>query len=328
MSPKLSIIIPVFNTEEYLRRCLDSCLAQEYKNIEVIIVDDFSSGECEEIYKKYSEFDSRIKFIRHPSNLGLLQARITGIKNATGHFITHLDSDDWIGKNTYKTCIDILTHKPGNLVLFNTNCVDSNKNLISDFRSKLEHASEFITSRGLINKILLGGGKNWGWHVSWNKVWRSEFLKIQDFNLLNNQHVVMFEDVLLSLYLVSRLDQKSSCYIKNDTDGVFYYRRTDSSTTAFNSGHWHIKKLQDSLTVKESISNIFKQENFLVDDHQLKLFTQSLLEFNYPHPKYILRNPIQYFKMCKLFCDATGLNYFAKSTLKRLINKIFPNNCD
>ena len=91
----VSIVIPIYNVEEFLRECVDSVLAQAYRNIEVILVDDGSPDQCPEICDRYAEQDSRIQVI-HQANSGLSGARNAGIKQAKGKYIAFVDSDDSI----------------------------------------------------------------------------------------------------------------------------------------------------------------------------------------------------------------------------------------
>ena len=91
----ISVIIPIYNAEKYLSKCLDSIVAQTYTNWEAILVDDGSPDNCGEICDKYSKKDSRFKII-HQKNSGVSIARQTGLDNATGDYIIHCDPDDWI----------------------------------------------------------------------------------------------------------------------------------------------------------------------------------------------------------------------------------------
>lgn len=93
----VSVIVPVFNVEKYLSRCLDSIISQTLRNIEIIIVNDGSTDNSLEIAKLYSKSDKRIKIISK-DNEGLSSARNIGIDNANGKYITFVDSDDWIDK--------------------------------------------------------------------------------------------------------------------------------------------------------------------------------------------------------------------------------------
>lgn len=99
--PYISIIVPVYNVEKYLKRCIDSLLNQTLKNIEIILVDDESPDNCPKICNEYKTIDSRIKVI-HKKNEGLGFARNSGIEIATGEFIAFVDSDDTIHPQMYE----------------------------------------------------------------------------------------------------------------------------------------------------------------------------------------------------------------------------------
>lgn len=94
-TPKISVIIPVYNVEKYLYRCVDSVLLQTYKNLEIFLVDDGSPDNCGKICDEYADKDSRIKVI-HKENGGLSDARNTAMKVMTGEYVTFVDSDDWV----------------------------------------------------------------------------------------------------------------------------------------------------------------------------------------------------------------------------------------
>ena len=97
----LSVIVPVYNTEEYLPRCLDSILAQTLQDMEIICVDDGSTDSCPQILQKFARRDSRIRIIRK-ENGGLVSARKAGIRAAAGRYTGYVDSDDWIEPDMYE----------------------------------------------------------------------------------------------------------------------------------------------------------------------------------------------------------------------------------
>lgn len=99
--PKISVIVPVYKVEPYLRKCLDSIVGQTYRNLEIILVDDGSPDNCGEICDEYAERDERIRVI-HKKNGGLSSARNAGLKLATGLYIGFVDSDDWIESDMYE----------------------------------------------------------------------------------------------------------------------------------------------------------------------------------------------------------------------------------
>lgn len=98
--PKISIIVPVYNVEKYLRQCIESILTQTYTNLEIIIVNDGSTDESGKICSEYASMDSRIKYISQ-ENHGISMARNTAIDVSTGEYIGFIDGDDWIAADMY-----------------------------------------------------------------------------------------------------------------------------------------------------------------------------------------------------------------------------------
>lgn len=98
MQPSISVIVPIYNAEKYIHRCLDSILAQTYKNFELILINDGSIDNSGKICDEYSQRDNRIKVI-HKNNGGVASARQCGIENAKGEYTIHVDPDDWVESN-------------------------------------------------------------------------------------------------------------------------------------------------------------------------------------------------------------------------------------
>lgn len=102
MKPKVSIIVPIYNVESYLDRCIQSLLNQTLKDIEIILVDDGSPDNCPSLCDEYAKQDNRIKVI-HKKNAGLGYARNSGLEIATGEYVAFVDSDDFVDINMYRT---------------------------------------------------------------------------------------------------------------------------------------------------------------------------------------------------------------------------------
>lgn len=105
---KLSIVIPVYQVEKSLPRCLESIISQSFRDWQLILVDDASTDASLAVCNKYGRGDSRIKIVRHQKNLGLSAARNTGIKRAAGEYITFVDSDDALAPDTLKNVMEEL----------------------------------------------------------------------------------------------------------------------------------------------------------------------------------------------------------------------------
>ena len=99
---KISVIVPCYNVEKYVSKCLDSLINQTYKNLEIICVEDCATDNTYNILKEYVKKDSRIKLIKNKKNGGLSYSRNEGIKNATGSYLSFIDSDDYVDNNFYE----------------------------------------------------------------------------------------------------------------------------------------------------------------------------------------------------------------------------------
>ena len=97
----ISVIVPVYKVESYLRQCIDSILNQTYRNLEILLIDDGSPDKCGEICEEYARLDSRIR-IFHTGNKGLSAARNLGLREAKGEYIGFVDSDDWLESDMYE----------------------------------------------------------------------------------------------------------------------------------------------------------------------------------------------------------------------------------
>jgi len=166
INDKISIIVPIYNVEEYVEKCIKSLINQTYKNIEIILVDDGSTDSSYDICKKYSETDSRINLI-HKENGGLSDARNVGIENATGEYITFLDSDDWLSYNYCETMIKEINETKADIVMCNLvnvynddyvfkNKSDYNKDIYSNIQAleKFEDTINVVAVAKLYKKNL------------------------------------------------------------------------------------------------------------------------------------------------------------------------------
>ena len=104
---KISVLIPVYNTEKYLRECVDSTISQTYSQLEIILVDDGSADNSGKICDEYAQNDKRVKVIHKP-NGGLSSARNVGIDKATGEYIAFVDSDDYLKKDYVEKLLETI----------------------------------------------------------------------------------------------------------------------------------------------------------------------------------------------------------------------------
>lgn len=138
MTPKISVIVPVYRVEKYINRCVESIVNQSYKNLEIILVDDGSPDNCPMLCDEWAKRDQRIKSV-HQINGGQSCARNTGLSIASGDYITFVDSDDWIASDTYEYCLSLLEKYEG------ANVVQFDVMLISDENISLKKSDEVIS---------------------------------------------------------------------------------------------------------------------------------------------------------------------------------------
>ncbi|WP_104697335.1 MULTISPECIES: glycosyltransferase [unclassified Helicobacter] len=166
--PFFSIIIPIYNVEKYLSRCLDSVLNQSFKNIEIILINDGSTDTSGEIAREYAKSDHRIKLINQ-ENKGLSRARNVGIKSADGNYLVFVDSDDYIEKDMCEKLYEVLKHqdievlKICNFTSPPTLKKNSNKTQLTTKTKSLSTCPIFIEGKKLLKKnpSILNDGCVW-----------------------------------------------------------------------------------------------------------------------------------------------------------------------
>lgn len=227
MNPKLSIIMPVYNVEEYLGESIESILQQTFKDFELILINDGSTDNSGEICEKYSKLDNRIR-VMHKENSGAGSARNYGIMNSTGEFLAFVDSDDTIECNMYKTMIDIALKEESDIVVcgykeidylmnnekINTTPLGNDNEIESDeIKEKVE---EFLKK----NQIL-------GYASLFNKIYKREVI-IRN-NLFLNEDMKFAEDLSFNISVLMKIKKI------NAINEPFYNCRRINSNSIMNS---------------------------------------------------------------------------------------------
>lgn len=146
----VSIIVPIYNTEKYLKKCIDSILVQTYDNLEVILVNDGSSDDSLNICKKYESFDSRIRII-DKKNGGLSSARNAGLDVCKGDYITFVDSDDYLEKEAIELLVKAGNQYHADIVSMKLKPVDENYNSLIKYTNNYELKQ--ITGRHYLKEV-------------------------------------------------------------------------------------------------------------------------------------------------------------------------------
>ncbi|MBS7334508.1 MAG: glycosyltransferase [Weeksellaceae bacterium] len=247
--PKISVIVPVYNTEKYLTKCLDSILNQTLKDIEVIVVNDGSKDNSQNIIEDFKRLDSRIISIIK-ENEGLSDARNTGIDKANGEFIAFIDSDDYIASNMFEKMYYLAKKHNSEIVLCDLVKVDENGN---EFR----HLPQ---SPQLPEKIILKDDLTIFGEMSCfacNKIFK-KFL----FDKHRFRKGIHFEDI----ELIPKLVLDSKIISKINQPFYKYFERQDSISKT------HTEKGLDVFIAVEEVTKYFKKSEFFQKNNELKRF--------------------------------------------------------
>ncbi|WP_018590331.1 glycosyltransferase family 2 protein [Terrisporobacter glycolicus] len=257
MDKKISIVVPVYNCEQYISKCLDSLVNQSYKNIEIIIVNDGSTDGTEKICYEYKIIDSRIKII-NVDNGGVSKARNIGIENSVGDFLMFCDSDDYTSTNWCKFMLE--NYEENNLTVCDYyNVSDGEENDFTYDRPKIDK----VTKKEDFFKLKL-----YGINVPWNKIYNLELIKNNKIRF--DEDIFIGEDLRFNIEYLDSISE-NIIFLK---ERLYYYTlsRKDCLTNrmykdydkqCINQYHF-IKEYMEKFKTKDKyVWNIFYNNIFL-----------------------------------------------------------------
>ena len=247
----ISVIIPVYNVEKYLRKCLESVINQTYKDIEIICVNDGSTDGSLAILNEYAQKDDRIKVI-NKNNGGLSSARNSGLDSANGEYCYFVDSDDWIELNTLEKLVNIIEKNDVETVVHSMVNIPENNLCIGMSNSVQRWFDKKIKPNGVYN-IPIEINKDIP-SIAWNKLYK--------MNIINKYHCRFSEGLINEdeLFLWTYMIHCKKYYFLNEVL-YNYFRRTDSIMgTRDNS-----PKILDILDIQEKIYEAVKQYKNIED---------------------------------------------------------------
>lgn len=175
MEIKISVIVPVFNVEKYLYKCIDSIVNQTYSNLEIILVDDGSTDNCGVICDNYSLKDNRIKTI-HKKNGGLSDARNAGLEVAAGDYVSFIDSDDYIHKSFYEILIGLIVKYDGDIAQCEyLNIYEEDTNNFNKDKFHIDEKVTVLDNNAVLNNLFNENYINTV--VVWNKLYKKDLFK-------------------------------------------------------------------------------------------------------------------------------------------------------
>lgn len=293
MDELISIIVPIYNSEKVLDKCIKSIINQSYKNIEIILVNDGSIDNSLKICHKYAKQDSRVKII-DKKNEGVSVARNTGIKMASGIYITFVDADDWIQSDWIYLLYNEL--KNYNVDVIRGNYYKENDNGIygkgdSFFAGKLLNNCNITQKEEAVNLILSGKLLSYVWLLLIRKS------VLEQNKLLFNTEISMMEDTLLYVELFCT----NASIVFTDILGYHYYDNKRSLTKSINN-------------IEKNIENVLKLDIFMKNTIEKKFENNEnyFQIINETHCNMILNMLFNLYKN----------NIFIKKDFKIFLNKI------
>lgn len=234
MRDVVSIVVPVYNVEKFLDRCVQSVVSQTYPHLEILLVDDGSTDSCPKLCDDWAEKDGRIRVI-HKENAGLGMARNTGLEHATGKYVLFVDSDDYILPHTVEKACVLAKETEAEIVLYGMNRISRKGTLVS----QMVPASDSLLFEGdavlntVLPAVLAGNAYTPGLSnvpgSAWSGLYAMELIRRADWRFVSEREIIS-EDIysLLVLYRdvrrVAVLKEACYCYCENDSSLTQTYR--------------------------------------------------------------------------------------------------------
>lgn len=248
---KVSIIVPVYNVEKYLRKCLDSLINQTLKEIEIICINDGSTDKSLEILEEYKNRDSRI-ILLNQENSGQSIARNNGIKKATGEYIGFVDPDDWVDLDYYEKLYNAANTNDTDIAVGGIIRVTGIKK-----KKFLNFEKETLTDNTKLKFELCDVPEK---SYVWNKIYKTE--KLKEIGL-EFEKGIFYEDCILTpqaLFYLGKIVTVPNIY--------YYYLRRGNSTVKQRSE----KANADSVYAHKKANNFIKEHNIDISSHEPKTY--------------------------------------------------------
>ena len=249
--PQVTVLVAVWNTEDYLPQCLDSMCRQTLRDIQVVCVDDASTDHSLDVLQRYAAIDDRIEVVALPRNHGQAHARNVGLRQAKGDFICFLDSDDWMADDCLERAVDVFrAHKKTGCVLFDT--------LYYYNRSRMEPfpmpAFDVLSGKEAFVLSLT-------WRIHGVYMVRADIHKRYPYD--ESAHAFSDDNTTRLHYYAS--EEVRSCA------GVYYYRQRSTSVSHqfslrsfdYLSANLSMKRQLERLHMKDDVQNIYENHRWL-----------------------------------------------------------------
>lgn len=255
-NPLISVIVPVYNVEKYLPRCIDSIIDQTFKNFELLLIDDGSKDKSGEICDEYAKRDNRIK-VFHKENGGVSSARNVGLDSAKGEWISFCDSDDYVYPSWLECFVKNLSLSPDLVITgFISQTIENNKQY-KYIKANIFTVQDVITE--LLEADILG--------YLWCKCFNKKIIKLSGIKF--NERYIIWEDVLF-------IYQYLCCCHKvvSDSSINYYYFQPD-----FNAKYKGINNFDCCYQILQCIANIYDFKKSYAYEKMLSILFSFLLDY-------------------------------------------------
>ena len=251
MNPKVSIIIPIYNAEKHLRRCIDSVLKQDFEDFELILMNDGSRDSSGMICDTYAEKDERVRVV-HKENSGVSDTRNQAMTLARGEYLQFLDSDDWITPDATGLLVRMAKEHDCEMVI-----ADFYRVIGERLSPKGKIREDGILSREDFAMEMMENPADFYYGVLWNKLYRRDI--IEKNNLCMDKDISWCEDFIFNMEYIRHVKQVYALHVP-----MYYYVKTPGSLVS--QGTSISKTIQMKRTVfkcyKEFYKEVFKEEDY------------------------------------------------------------------
>lgn len=290
MLPKVSIVVPIYNVEKYIARCINSIINQTYENIEIILVDDGSPDNCGKISDEYSKKDNRVKSV-HKVNGGLSDARNYGMKYVTGEYTLFLDSDDWIKGNIIETLVDVIIKNNADIVQSAFYYAYDDYLLLDNRYYEEDIEPIILNNEELMRELVINERVK---NFAWGKLYKTNLIKNIEF-----KKGVLFEDVFWAHKVMAKVKK----YVIVNKPMCYYMQREDSIVATYT-----LKNLDMLSGLEERHKFIESNYNNLINESYKIILKSNLMHYN-----LLLANKDK---------DANGIN---RGNIENYIKKNYEN---
>lgn len=251
MQDIITVVVPVYNAEKYLKRCIDSIISQTYVNLDIILVNDGSTDRSGNICDEYAKRDSRVRVI-HKENEGVSRARNVGIQDASGKYLIFVDSDDYLNKfYVEKMYTTQMTYQKAYILCGFQMVTEDGKYAGKNLYDEKEEISE-VSVRDVINII-----NKWLINMPWNKLYHVDILKSNNISMIED--ISLAEDLLFNFEYIEKLTN-DKVVIVNEPLYTYVIQRSGSLDSKYCSKqleimHLVIERLYQ-LCVSKKIENL------------------------------------------------------------------------